>query len=73
MLSRIALERCSLRATANRQSSSKAMEAPTSAVPPDWSSGGTALVGASIAFELLCLLAEARSEQRSRAMRLNIA
>lgn len=33
--------------------------------PPLDSSGGTALVGASIAFELLCLLAEARSE-RSR-------
>jgi len=41
--------------------------------PPLDQSGGTALVGASIAFELLCLLAEARSEQRSRAMRLNIA
>ena len=41
--------------------------------PPLDQSGGTALVGASIAFELLCLLAEARSEQRSRALRLNVA
>jgi guanidinopropionase len=31
--------------------------------PPLDQSGGTALVGASIAFELLCLLAEARSER----------
>ncbi|ANY76994.1 agmatinase [Microvirga ossetica] len=41
--------------------------------PPLDQSGGRALVGASIAFELLCLLAEARSEQRSRALRLNVA
>lgn len=32
--------------------------------PPLDPSGGTALVGASIAFELLCLLAEARAERR---------
>jgi guanidinopropionase len=38
--------------------------------PPLDQSGGTALVGASIAFELLCLLAEARSE-RGEA-RLNV-
>jgi guanidinopropionase len=31
--------------------------------PPLDQSGGTALVGASIAFELLCLLAEARAER----------
>jgi len=39
--------------------------------PPFDATGGTALVGASIAFELLCLLAEARdeSEARSRAPR----
>ncbi len=40
--------------------------------PPLDQSGGTALVGASIAFELLCLLAEARSEQRSRATQLEV-
>jgi guanidinopropionase len=32
--------------------------------PPLDQSGGTALVGASIAFELLCLLAESRAERR---------
>lgn len=42
--------------------------------PPLDQSGGTALVGASIAFELLCLLAEARSEREERAgtSRLNV-
>jgi guanidinopropionase len=39
--------------------------------PPLDQSGGTALVGASIAFELLCLLAEARAE-RSGESRLNV-
>lgn len=39
--------------------------------PPLDQSGGTALVGASIAFELLCLLAEARTE-RSGEGRLNL-
>lgn len=38
--------------------------------PPLDQSGGTALVGASIAFELLCLLAEARSERAET--RLNV-
>jgi len=38
--------------------------------PPLDQSGGTALVGASIAFELLCLLAEARSERGET--RLNV-
>jgi guanidinopropionase len=38
--------------------------------PPLDQSGGTALVGASIAFELLCLLAESRSERREA--RLNV-
>lgn len=39
--------------------------------PPLDQSGGTALVGASIAFELLCLLAESRFERREG--RLNVA
>jgi len=34
--------------------------------PPFDQAGGTALVGASVAFELLCLLAESRAE-RDRA------
>ncbi|MBA1156882.1 agmatinase [Microvirga mediterraneensis] len=40
--------------------------------PPLDQSGGTALVGASIAFELLCLLAEARAERASKETRLNV-
>jgi guanidinopropionase len=40
--------------------------------PPLDQSGGTALVGASIAFELLCLLAEARVERTSKETRLNV-
>ncbi len=40
--------------------------------PPLDQSGGTALVGASIAFELLCLLAEARTERQSGETRLNV-
>lgn len=40
--------------------------------PPLDQSGGTALVGASIAFELLCLLAEARAERNSKETRLNV-
>jgi guanidinopropionase len=40
--------------------------------PPLDQSGGTALVGASIAFELLCLLAEARSERSAGETRLNV-
>jgi guanidinopropionase len=36
--------------------------------PPLDPSGGTALVGASIAFELLCLLAEAKEERARRAL-----
>jgi guanidinopropionase len=40
--------------------------------PPLDQSGGTALVGASIAFELLCLLAEARVERISKETRLNV-
>ncbi len=40
--------------------------------PPLDQSGGTALVGASIAFELLCLLAEARAERTSKETRLNV-
>jgi guanidinopropionase len=40
--------------------------------PPLDPSGGTALVGASIAFELLCLLAEARAERMSNETRLNV-
>jgi guanidinopropionase len=40
--------------------------------PPLDQSGGTALVGASIAFELLCLLAEARSGCSSSETRLNV-
>ncbi|WP_230532784.1 agmatinase [Microvirga roseola] len=40
--------------------------------PPLDQSGGTALVGASIAFELLCLLAEARAERTSGESRLNV-
>ena len=38
--------------------------------PPLDQTGNTALVGASIAFELLCLLAEARSERSEK--RLNV-
>lgn len=40
--------------------------------PPLDQSGGTALVGASIAFELLCLLAEARVERTAAETRLNV-
>jgi guanidinopropionase len=40
--------------------------------PPFDQSGGTALVGASIAFELLCLLAEARAKRASGETRLNV-
>jgi guanidinopropionase len=40
--------------------------------PPLDQSGGTALVGASIAFELLCLLAEARAARSSAGTRLNV-
>lgn len=40
--------------------------------PPLDQSGGTALVGASIAFELLCLLAEARMERMAKETRLNV-
>jgi guanidinopropionase len=40
--------------------------------PPLDQTGGTALVGASIAFELLCLLAEARAERSARETRLNV-
>lgn len=40
--------------------------------PPLDQSGGTALVGASIAFELLCLLAEARAERMAKETRLNV-
>jgi guanidinopropionase len=40
--------------------------------PPLDQSGGTALVGASIAFELLCLLAEARAERASGETHLNV-
>jgi guanidinopropionase len=40
--------------------------------PPLDQSGGTALVGASIAFELLCLLAEARTERSATETRLNV-
>jgi guanidinopropionase len=40
--------------------------------PPLDQSGGTALVGASIAFELLCLLAEARAERSKGETHLNV-
>ncbi len=40
--------------------------------PPLDQSGGTALVGASIAFELLCLLAEARSERSAKDAQLSV-
>ena len=40
--------------------------------PPLDQTGGTALVGASIAFELLCLLAEARAERSAKETRLNV-
>lgn len=40
--------------------------------PPLDQSGGTALVGASIAFELLCLLAEARAQRSSGETRFNV-
>ncbi|MBL0404931.1 agmatinase [Microvirga aerilata] len=40
--------------------------------PPLDQTGGTALVGASIAFELLCLLAEARAERTAKETRLNV-
>jgi guanidinopropionase len=40
--------------------------------PPLDQSGGTALVGASIAFELLCLLAEARTERSAKDKQLSV-
>jgi guanidinopropionase len=40
--------------------------------PPLDQSGNTALVGASIAFELLCLLAEARTERSGRDAQLSV-
>ena len=40
--------------------------------PPLDPTGGTALVGASIAFELLCLLAESRAERDPPAARARL-